>query len=95
MMSPANLSSKAGISFWAHGDGKSASVMVFNQSRGFIPAIKTFVAGQEWQQFRFRWNDFDGLDGTATLGIYLGAGNAVGPFELEIDEVRLDPAPAK
>ena len=94
-MSPANLSGKSGISFWAKGDGKPANVLVFSQTRGFIPAIKTFVGGKEWKQFHFDWNDFDGLDGTATLGIFWGGGGEPGSFEVQIDEVQLEPARAK
>src|SRR5206468_1431080 len=88
-MTPANLSGKSGLSFWARGDGKMASVMVFSQARGFIPVIKTFGAGREWKRFRFDWKDFDGLDGTTTLGIFWGGGVEPGPFELLIDDVRL------
>jgi imidazolonepropionase-like amidohydrolase len=93
--SPANLSGKSGISFWAKGDGKTASVMVFSQARGFIPATKTFVASAEWKQHRFDWTDFDHGDGSGTLGIFFGAGEGEGVFELLIDEVRLEPSPAK
>ncbi len=39
-MGPANLSGKSGISFFAKGDGHPAYVMVFGQTRGFVPAIK-------------------------------------------------------
>jgi imidazolonepropionase-like amidohydrolase len=94
-MTPANLSAKSGLAFWARGDGKTASVMVFSQIRGFVPAIKTFVPGKEWKHFRFAWKDFDGLDGTQTLGIFFGGGTEPGAFELLIDDVRLDPAAVK
>ena len=91
MMSPANLSAKSGVSFWARGDGKPANIMVFSQSRGFVPAIKMFVAPREWTQFQFDWQEFDGLDGAGVQGIFLGGGVESGPFELQIDEVRLGP----
>jgi imidazolonepropionase-like amidohydrolase len=94
-MSPANLSGKAGISFWAKGDGKPAYVMAFNQSRGYVPATKTFVTTAEWKQFQFAWKEFDGLDGSGTLGIFWGGGTRPGPFELQLDEVRLMPANKK
>jgi hypothetical protein len=94
-MTPTNLSGKSGLSFWARGDGKTASVMVFSQARGFIPATKSFVAGPEWKRFQFDWKDFDGLDGTTTLGIFFGGGTDSGPFELQVDEVRLEPARTK
>jgi Ca2+-binding RTX toxin-like protein len=94
-MSPANLSAKSGLSFWAKGDGKPAYVMVFSQSRGFVPSMKTFIAPRDWKAFRYDWKDFDGLDGTGTLGIFLGGGAESGPFELQLDDVRLQPARAK
>jgi hypothetical protein len=94
-MTPANLSGKSGLSFWARGDGKTATVMVFSQARGFIPATQTFVAGPEWKPFHFAWKDFDGLDGSGTMGIFWGRSADPGPFELLIDEVRLEPAKAK
>jgi hypothetical protein len=76
---------------WAKGDGRTASVMVFSQSRGFVPVIKTFTADREWERFHFGWKDFDGLDGTQTLGIFWGGGSEPGPFELLLDDVRLEP----
>jgi imidazolonepropionase-like amidohydrolase len=94
-MSPANLSGKAGISFWAKGDGKPAYVMAFAQSRGYIPATKTFVTGQEWKQFHFKWNEFDGLDGAETYGIFWGGGTKPGAFELQLDDVELMPVNSK
>ena len=94
-MSPANLSGKSGVSFWAQGDGKPAYVMAFSQSRGFIPATKTFVADADWKEFHFDWQDFDGLDGTATIGLFWGGGTKPGSFELRIDDVRLTPKTKK
>jgi imidazolonepropionase-like amidohydrolase len=94
-MSPANLSAKRGISFWARGDGKPAYVMVFSQARGFSPATKTFTAGREWAPHRFDWKDFGGLDGSGTLGIFIGGGVQTGPFELQLDDVALEPAGVK
>jgi len=90
-MSPANLSAKRGISFSARGDGKPAYVMVFSQVRGFIPDMKTFDPGREWKSFHFDWKEFDGLDGSGMLGIFMGGGVEGGPFELELDDIRLDP----
>jgi hypothetical protein len=88
---PANLSARRGISFRARGDGKPAYVMVFSQVRGFIPATKTFSAGREWTPVRFDWKDFDGVDGSGTLGVFIGGGARPGPFELQIDDVTLEP----
>jgi len=90
-MTPANLSAKRGISFWARGDGKPMYVMVFSQARGFVPAMKTFHAGREWASFQFDWTAFDGLDGSGTFGIFFGGGAEAGPFELQLDDVKLEP----
>jgi imidazolonepropionase-like amidohydrolase len=94
-MSPANLSGRAGISFWVKGDGKPAHVMAFNERRGYIPVTKTFVTSRDWKEFRFTWQELDGLDGSGTLGIFWGGGTRPGPFELQLDEIRLLPGNGK
>ncbi len=88
MMAPANLSSKKSISFWAKGDGKTYSVMVFAQSLGYMPAMKTFVAGPEWQEFEFSFQSLR-IDGSDITGIFIGGSQELGPFSLQVDEVRL------
>ncbi len=88
MMSPANLSFKKSISFWAKGDGKTYAVMIFAQSLGFIPAIQTFTAVPEWKEFVFTFEGF-GIDGTDIMGIFIGASQEPGEFRLYIDDVRL------
>jgi hypothetical protein len=87
-MSPANLSFKKSISFWAKGDGKTYAVMIFAQSLGFIPAIQTFTAGAEWKECVFTYEGF-GIDGTDVMGIFIGASQEPGEFSLYIDDVRL------
>jgi imidazolonepropionase-like amidohydrolase len=89
-MAPANLSQKKAISFWAKGDGKTYSVMLFFQANGFAPSAKTFEAGAEWKKHRFELKDFDGCDGSGLMGVFFGGGANVGPFELQIDDVRIE-----
>ena len=91
-MTPANLAGKAGVAFRAKGDGKTACVMVFTQGRGFIPAVKTFKTGPDWQDHAFAWADFDGVEGDGVLAIFFGGSIEPGPFTLMLDDVRLDPA---
>ncbi len=91
-MSPANLSGKTGFSFWAKGEGKPAYVMIFTQAHGFIPSIETFTPPKEWTRFSFDWKNFDGADGSGILGIFLGGGATPGPFEMAIDDLRLEPS---
>jgi imidazolonepropionase-like amidohydrolase len=88
-MSPANLSAKQAITFWAKGDGKTCSIMVFAQSNGFVPSVKTFVAGKEWEQHRFGLKEFEGCDPAGLLGLFFG-GDDAGPFEFQIDDVRFE-----
>lgn len=89
-MTPANLSGKKAISFWTKGDGKSYRLMIFAQSRGFQPLIKTFAAGPEWKQIRFAISDFGGIDGRDTMALIWAAGTAPGAFDLYLDEVRFE-----
>ncbi len=90
MMQPANLSSKKAISFRTRGDGKTYSIMTFSMSGGFSRAEKHFVAGEKWEKHRFELKEFDGCDGSGLMGIFFGGGPATGPFELLIDDVRMD-----
>ncbi len=87
---PANLSAKKAIAFWAKGDGKSCSIMVFAQSNGYRPATKTFVAGKEWEQHRFALADFEGCDAAGLMGVFFGGGAETGKFEFQIDDVRFE-----
>ena len=89
MMSPANLSSKDEVSFWARGDGKTYRLMLFARSHGFQPEIKSFVAGPEWKRFTFRISEFGGMDGSDLTGILFSGGPARGQFVLQIDDVVL------
>lgn len=88
VMAPANLSFKEAISFWAKGKERTYAVLIFSQSRGFIPAIQTFKAGAEWQEFVFPFKKF-GLDGHDITLIFIGAYGETGPFSIQIDNVRL------
>ena len=88
MMSPANLSFKKSISFWAKGDGKIYVVMIFAQSLGFMPASETFVASSDWREYIFPFEKF-GVDGSDIMGIFIGASTDLGEFQLYIDNVRL------
>lgn len=88
MMSPANLSFMKSMSFWAKGDGKTYTIMIFAQSLGYIPASQTFIAGPEWGEFVFPYDKFN-IDGSDIMGIFIGASQGEGEFTLYIDNVRL------
>ncbi len=88
-MQPANLSSKKSVSFWARGDGRAYSVMLFCPSKNWAPLMKTFVAGPEWKPFTFTFADFE-TDAHDVAGIFIGAGNPTGKFTFQLDSVKID-----
>ncbi len=88
-MAPADLSTFAGISFWAKGEDGTYQLLLFANKLGRIPATQTFTAGPDWKRYTFRFTDF-GLDGSDVTGIFWGGGPALGPFRLQIDGVRLE-----
>ena len=87
-MSPANLSSKKSLSFWAKGKGKQFAVMIFAQSMGFIPAVQNFTVGNDWKEYEFPFEKF-GIEGYDITGIFIGATGEPGDFSLWIDNVHL------
>ncbi len=88
MMAPANLSSKKAVSFWAKGNGKSFSVMLFAQSSGFMPMTQRLTLGPEWKEYVFPFVDF-GTDAHDLMGILICASDEPGEFAFQIDNVRL------
>jgi hypothetical protein len=89
-MAPANLFGRKTVSFWARGDGKPASVMLFFQANGYVPARQSFTPGLEWKQFRFDLAAFDGCDGSGLMGLFFGASAELGQFCFLLDDVRVE-----
>lgn len=85
---PANLSEKKGISFWAKGDGKAYLVMLFSQGTLTTPATIPFNAGAEWERFSFPYTQFGAVDGHDLLGVLFTASPTPGTFAFQIDDVR-------
>jgi hypothetical protein len=86
---PANLSSKKEVRFWAKGDGKTYRVMIFAESRGYMPLMRTFVAGSEWAEHVFPLSAFGGIDGKDVMALIFSGGPQPGPFAFQIDGVRI------
>jgi hypothetical protein len=86
---PANLSSKKTVSFWAKGDGKNNSFFIQTEAnQGSMPVIQPFEAGPEWKQYSFSISGFN-TDGHDIIGLgFAHAGNA-GKFEFEIDDLEI------
>ncbi len=86
----ANLSGKKEISFWAKGDGKGYSVAITTEGReGGMPPMKSLVAGPEWEKHVFPFSEF-GTDGHDLTGVSILRAQEAGPFELLIDQVRIE-----
>jgi hypothetical protein len=87
-MATANLSGVTRLSFWAKGDEKTYVVGLASGSP-HVEASATFVAGREWREYTFNLSDFAGIEKQRVLWVIFSAGPAPGPFEFQIDEVRL------
>jgi hypothetical protein len=86
-MKPADVSSKAGLSFLARGD-VDLNVMVFAESLGRIPSTKLVHAGADWTEITLPWSAF-GIDGKDLTAILIGGGQKSGKADFRIDEVKL------
>jgi len=85
-MSPVDLSSKKGLTFFAKGN-TDIRVMVFASKLGRIPAQTTVHAGSDWTELTVLWSDL-GLEGNDVQAV-LFSGIGVGKREFTIDELRL------
>ncbi len=88
VMTPVNLSDKKGISFWAKGDGRVYTIMIFTQSSGQSPLIQNFHPETYWKEYSFTFKKF-GTDGSDIYGIFIGSSVEKGKFSLQIDDIRL------
>jgi hypothetical protein len=73
-MSPADLSSTKKLVFWAKGQPETYQVMFFIKRLGFAASVQKITLGPAWKRFELAFSDFDGLDGSDTLGIARAAG---------------------
>jgi hypothetical protein len=54
-----------------------------------MPSMKPFVAGKEWTEVRLPLAAFNGADLARVRGLAFTAGQPVGAFAFEIDDVEL------
>jgi len=87
-MQPVDMSTAKEISFWARGDGKVYRVMLFAQSKGMTPMIRTFQSTTEWKEHTIPLAAF-GTEGKDVVMLIIAAGPATGAFELFVDGVKL------
>jgi hypothetical protein len=82
------MSAHDGFSFWVRGDSPSISIMLFAQSLGQMPSLKSVPVTTEWTEHRLAFSDFAGVDAAGLLAI-LFSGADPGDFEFQIDEFRV------
>jgi imidazolonepropionase-like amidohydrolase len=91
---PANISSKERISFWARGDGQSFVILLLTKSGGLRATPRHyFTAGPEWRQLSLNIRELRGgrTDGGDLIGVFVGVyWDQTGPFSLQIDQVRFE-----
>ncbi|NOT87409.1 MAG: amidohydrolase family protein [Lysobacter sp.] len=89
-MQPADLSARKELVFRARGDGRDYSVMLFSGVQmQSMPSMKPFVAGSEWTEVRIPLDSFNGADLGRVRGFAFTAGQPVGAFAFQIDDVEL------
>jgi hypothetical protein len=87
---PANLSGKKTLHFWARGDARTYRVMIFTTGGGRMPAMKNFSVSSEWKEVSMPFSDFGGTDGHDIMAILFCASTEAGPFQFAIDDVGLE-----
>lgn len=85
---PANLSDKHGLSFWAKGDGRTYNATFYSGSLMAMPVMVPFVAGPHWQEFHVDFAEHSEVNMRELLGVSFAANAVPGKFELWIDDVR-------
>ncbi len=88
-MEPTDLSGIEALEFWAKGDDRPYTVMVFAKNLGPVPSMQPLAAGPEWKKYTFPLSAFPGVDPKGLTGFFFGATQQPGAFKLQIDGVRL------
>ena len=86
---PADLSAAKELDFFARGDGRTYSVLLFTKQGGQMPSRQAFVAGKKWTHHRMPFADFNRSDGSDVVGIAFVAGPTPGKYTFELDDISL------
>jgi hypothetical protein len=85
-----DYSGKKTLSFQVRGDGKHYMLMVISGLvADAIPLMYDFETGPEWREVKLELAGFSNADFKRVRAIGVGT-MAVGPFRLQIDNVRLE-----
>jgi ABC-2 type transport system permease protein len=86
-----DFSAKKTLSFQARGDGKRYILLVISgMNADGIPLMYDFEAGAQWREIRLELANFGAADFRRVRAIGVGSMGPVGPFQLQIDDVRLE-----
>lgn len=89
-MQPVDLSARRELVFHTRGDGRTYSALLFSgPSAQGMPSMQAFVAGEDWTQVRLPLDGFPGADPSLLRAIAFTAGQPLGAFEFQIDQVEL------
>ncbi len=88
-MQSVDLAHKKEIAFWVKGDGRRYSVMLFSGANPRMPSVQQFTASSAWQEVHIPLSGFAGGDPSRVMGFALCAGQPLGAFDFEIDQVEL------
>jgi hypothetical protein len=88
-MAPSDLSRFRAIEMWVRGEAGEYRLLGFATSLGMMPAEHRFEVTEDWTRVEVPFEALTGLDPKVVTGFFVGAGPEVGPFRLEVDEVRL------
>lgn len=87
---PMDYTGRDALVFKVRGDGRDDVAMIFSgASAGGIPATVPFKTTAEWTEVRIPLARFPGIDRTRIRGLAFTAGNPVGDFWFEIDDVSV------
>lgn len=77
--------------FEAKGVPRRYSVFITTRTSARMPASRSIELTPEWREYRLALSDFRGAASNAVYGVTIAAsGRPAGPFEFQIDNVRLE-----
>jgi imidazolonepropionase-like amidohydrolase len=86
---PFDLSDYQTISFYARGDERELSVLLFTRTSRQRPASRTININSDWQLYEIELSSIRGAALDEVFGLAITAGRPKGEFYFEIDDVRL------